>query len=566
MSMDWLRNRTLGAQITILLAILFSAFSVFNIVTYASKQQDQVVKEAEKNATSIAETVLNSLNSMMVQGSIDQRGFFLELLKKTTTGLNEIRVFRNQSVVEQFGEGLPGEAPVDDIDRETLRTGKPQYLVMEQGGHRQLRAVIPFLISENRGGVNCLDCHQGKPGDTNGAISMLIDLDSVYKEMKSGIVKSALFNLVELAILLVLAVLILSKIVIRPLTAVTEAIKALGRGELDRRLHMRGGSEIVQMADVVDKFAEDLQHEVVAAFDRLAVGDFTFEAEGVIKDGLRVTNENMTGLISQINDAGENIGTSSEQVKESSEILAEGAAEQAQSLEGLSATMEEMNAKIGQTAKNTAFADNLMSDTRQAADNGNRQMGEMVKAMDKIVESSQNISKIIKVIEEIAFQTNLLALNAAVEAARAGSHGRGFAVVAEEVRNLAGRSAKAAKETEDLIEGSVAHSKSGAQIASRTASALSEIVEKVSKVTSIVADMHAASTEQAQGISSANEGINTIDKVTQQNSAIAEQTATEAENLASQVRLLREMLSKFRLKDSRAAHPGRARRELPPRS
>ncbi len=564
--MDWLRNRTLGAQITILLAVLFSLFSAFNIATYSVRQQDQSIKEAEKNATAIAETVLNSLNSMMVQGSIDQRGFFLELLKKTTTGLNEIRVFRNRSVAEQFGEGLPGEAPVDEIDRETLRTGKPQYLVTEKGGHRQLRAVIPFLISENRGGVNCLDCHEGKPGDVNGAISMLIDLEGVYQEMRSGVIKTSLFNLAELAILLILTVLILTKIVIRPLKAVTEAIKAMGRGELDRRLHMNGGGEIVQMAEVVDKFAEDLQHEVVAAFDRLAAGDFTFEAEGVIKDGLKVTNENLNSLISQINDAGKNIGMSSEQVKESSETLAEGAAEQAQSLEGLSATMEEMNAKISQTAKNTAFADNLMSDARQAADNGNRQMDEMVRAMDKIVESGQNISRIIKVIEEIAFQTNLLALNAAVEAARAGNHGRGFAVVAEEVRNLAGRSAKAAKETENLIEGSVAHSKNGANIASRTASALSEIVEKVTKVTNIVADMHAASTEQAQGISSANEGINTIDKVTQQNSAIAEQTATEAENLASQVRLLREMLSRFRLKDSRAAHPARTRRALPPGS
>lgn len=564
--MDWFNNRTLGAQITILLALLFSVFSAFNIIAYSVRQEDQAIKEAEKNATAIAETVLNSLNSMMVQGSIDQRGFFLELLQKTTTGLHEIRVFRNQSVADQFGAGLPGEAPVDEIDKETLRSGKPQYLVTEQGGRRQLRAVIPFLISENRGGVNCLDCHQGKAGDTNGAISMLIDLDGVYKEMRVGVVKSALFNLAELAILLVLAVLIMGRIVIRPLKAVTEAIKALGRGELDSRLHMRGGSEIVQMADAVDKFAEDLQHEVVAAFDRLADGDFTFEAEGVIKDGLKVTNENMNSLISQINDAGENIGSSSEQVKESSETLAEGAAEQAQSLEGLSATMEEMNAKISQTAKNTAFADNLMSDARQAADNGNRQMGEMVKAMDKIVESSQSISRIIKVIEEIAFQTNLLALNAAVEAARAGSHGKGFAVVAEEVRNLAARSAKAAKETENLIEGSVIHSKNGSDIASRTASALSEIVEKVTKVTGIVADMHSASSEQAAGISSANEGINAIDKVTQQNSTIAEQTAAEAENLAAQVRLLREMLSRFHLKDSRATRSGKPRRELLPGS
>jgi methyl-accepting chemotaxis protein len=287
----------------------------------------------------------------------------------------------------------------------------------------------------------------------------------------------------------------------------------------------------------------------------IAEGDLTREVALVSdKDGLgkalKTMTRNLRQIIGQVKNSGEQIAAGAGQVSDSSQSLSQGATESAASLEQITASMNEMASQTKINAENAGQANKLTDEAKIKAESGNRQMQEMVVAMEEINQSSQSISKIIKVIDEIAFQTNLLALNAAVEAARAGKHGKGFAVVAEEVRNLAARSAKAAKETADLIEGSVHKTQNGAEIANKTAEALGEIVSGVTKVSDLVSEIAAASNEQAEGISQVNDGLGQIDSVTQQNTANAEESAAAAEELSSQSIQLKHMLARFKLPDN----------------
>jgi len=252
-------------------------------------------------------------------------------------------------------------------------------------------------------------------------------------------------------------------------------------------------------------------------------------------------------------------------VASTSQSLSQGATEQAASIEEISSSMPEIASQTKTNAENAAEANRLAALAKNDAESGNQQMQGMLQAMTDISDSGRNISKIIKVIDEIAFQTNLLALNAAVEAARAGQHGKGFAVVAEEVRNLAARSAKAARETSELIEGSVQKTQRGTEMADLTSASLAKIVEGVSKVTDIIAEISLASNEQSQGINQTNEGLAQVDQVIQANTAAAEEGAAAAEELSSQADQMRHLVSRFRLKGQQEiayGHSAKAQRPV----
>ncbi|MFH0880012.1 MAG: methyl-accepting chemotaxis protein [Lentisphaerota bacterium] len=260
---------------------------------------------------------------------------------------------------------------------------------------------------------------------------------------------------------------------------------------------------------------------------------------------VRSITKSIKQVISSLDSSAEQVTASSSQISETSQQLAQGASEQASSLEETSSSLEEMASMTRQSADNANKANNLMQESKTNVDSGVESMAKMSTAIDKIKTSASETAKIIKTIDEIAFQTNLLALNAAVEAARAGEAGKGFAVVAEEVRNLARRSAEAAKNTADLIEGAQKNADAGVSVNLEVAKALSAIQASAGKVAALVAEIAAASKEQAQGINQVNTAVSEMDKVVQQNAANAEESSSASQEMSSQAQDLNAMVAQL---------------------
>jgi len=404
----------------------------------------------------------------------------------------------------------------------------------------------------------------------------------------------------------------LSNSISNPLKKAVDMLKELQLGHLSARLRMDRRDEIGVMANTMDTFADDLQNVVVGTMKQISAGDLSAnvtprDAQDEIMPALKGTIDALRGLIiddggrvlkaaankdlsqrltedyqgeyadmkeninqlvqnlddamKQVSEAVGQVSSASGQISQGSQSLAEGANEQASSLEEVSSSLEEMSSMTKQNADNSNHAKALMTEAGvsiKEADDAMKRMGEAIR---QIKTSSDNTAKILKTIDDIAFQTNLLALNAAVEAARAGEAGKGFAVVAEEVRNLAMRSAEASKNTATMIEESVKNAEGGVKITEDVAKALGKTVDSSTKVSDLIAEIAAASNEQALGIEQVNTAVAQMNTVTQQNAANSEESASAAEELSSQAAELANMVGNFQLSgDSGGAKPtGRMR-------
>ncbi|MDR2171036.1 MAG: methyl-accepting chemotaxis protein [Planctomycetaceae bacterium] len=291
---------------------------------------------------------------------------------------------------------------------------------------------------------------------------------------------------------------------------------------------------------------ENLAHE-------LADGNWIQKMK--VRSDQDVMNINLNSMLDQVNTAlantagaVEQVATGASQVAAASESLSQGATESAASIEEITASMGEIGGQTNSNAQNANEASKLAKEANDSAGIGQDMMKKMIGSMQAITKNSQDVQKVVKVIDDISFQTNLLALNAAVEAARAGVHGKGFAVVAEEVRNLASRSAKAAAETTQMIENNSKQINEGAEIATQTAEMLDGIVHQSQQVAALLGDIAKASTEQAQGVAQVSQGLHQIDSVTQQNTANAEETASVSNQMSGQAAELQKLIAQFKIR------------------
>lgn len=346
----------------------------------------------------------------------------------------------------------------------------------------------------------------------------------------------------------------ISRFISKPVNKMVDVAEKLAAGDVNVNIEANTRDEIGNLAESFTRMIASMREQALVA-EKIAGGDLTAEVKVKSENDLLGKKlfemvEKNNEVITNIASASEQVASGAKQVSASSVSLSQGATEQASSVEELTASLEEISSQTKLNAENANQANELAETVKLNAEQGNTQMIEMLNAMQEINDASSNISKIIKVIDDIAFQTNILALNAAVEAARAGQHGKGFAVVAEEVRNLAARSANAAKETTEMIEGSIKKVEGGTKIANETAEALKQMVNGIEKVAVLVHDIDVASNEQATGIAQINQGIMQVSQVVQTISSTSEESAAASEELSSQAELLREMVGKFKLKEN----------------
>ena len=377
---------------------------------------------------------------------------------------------------------------------------------------------------------------------------------SVDSRNERSTVVLVIIAVVCIVVLIMIAITFI-RFITKPIIELTDRAEKISKGDISGEpIAATTNDELGQMIRSFNEVVERMKREVKIA-DQVADGNLSMQINpkspaDELGHAFKKMVESNNKTLSNIKESAYQVGAGAQQVAIASQSLAQGSTEQASAIEQVTSSITEVTSRTKQNAEEAKEAENLVNQAKEEAVAGTDEMNRMMSAMQDITESSQNISKIIKTIDDIAFQTNILALNAAVEAARAGEHGKGFAVVAEEVRNLAAKSAAAASETAEMIEDSIEKTQNGSVIASETSSKLEAIASNIEEIVKIVANIAESSNEQAIALGQIDEAVGQVSSVVQNNSATSEQCAAASEQLSNQAQNLKVLLGNYNLKEN----------------
>lgn len=564
--MKWFNNLKIGTRITIgflLVAIIAGVIGIIGIsglqrvnesYNVAYTDSAAALEYMERISSSFQRIRMNLFGVVLAETPADKQ-FYLERIDEHKNIIDENMAKYKEMLSKYTAEEVEHELELIDAVQTSLNAfGEKRKKLIEEVGMDPERRDEAFELLKDGGELRNLAL------SVDDAITELINYNNDYAENQIAsngeqANNSTLIMIIVIVLGVFLAIalgILISRMISKPINKMVEAADKLAMGDVNVSVEANTKDEIGRLMKSFGKMIANIR-EQAHTVERLADGDLTVDIEiksenDLLGQKLHKLIEDLNRMFGDINSSAEQVAVGAKQVSDSSMILSQGATEQASSIEELTAALEEISSQTELNAKNADNANKLTEAAKSNALEVKNQMNDMLQAMEDIKKSSAAISKIIKVIDDIAFQTNILSLNAAVEAARAGQHGKGFAVVAEEVRNLAARSAEAAKETTEMIEDSIKKSETGTKISEKTAEALNKIVKQVERVADLVNDIAKASNEQASAITQINQGIMQVSEVVQTNTATAEENAAASEELSRQAELLKQMVGGVKYK------------------